>query len=276
MSVVAMLQGTVETDLSTMRTALSLARRMNVPLRGLCALPDPNSALMVIATPEAAGLTSATTQSVFDMQEEVLSNAREAFRTATEGAESVTCEFKHEVNTVERAAANAAALSEAVVFPRIAADGSQPLNPAFEHILMDAHLPLVLAGTAADVAGPAIIAWDGSNGAARAVRFHLPILKALGDVIIAQNTDDLEKDPQREISAPEALSDWLVLQGISSRVMEIEGEVAAGLLAMAKGSGAGLIIAGAYGHSRLTERLFGGTTRRLLKADSAPALALAH
>ena len=30
MSVVAMLQGTVETDLATIRTALSLARRMNV------------------------------------------------------------------------------------------------------------------------------------------------------------------------------------------------------------------------------------------------------
>ena len=80
MSVVAMLQGTVETDLATIRTALSLARRMNVPMRALCALPDPNAALMVIATPEAAGLTSATTQSIFDMQEEVLAKAREAYQ----------------------------------------------------------------------------------------------------------------------------------------------------------------------------------------------------
>ena len=132
MSVVAMLQGTVDTDLATIRTALSLARRMNVPLRALCALPDPNAALMVIATPEAAGLTSVTTQSVFDMQEEVLTNAREAFKQATQGEEIVTCEFKHEVNTVERAASDAAALSEAVVFPRSAADGSQPLNVSFE------------------------------------------------------------------------------------------------------------------------------------------------
>ena len=58
--------------------------------------------------------------------------------------------------------------------------------------------------------------------------------------------------------------------------MEIEGEVASGLLAMAKGTNASMILAGAYGHSRLAERIFGGTTRRLLNAEHAPALALAH
>ena len=41
MSVVAMLQGTVETDLATLRTALSLAGRMNVPLRALCVPGSP-------------------------------------------------------------------------------------------------------------------------------------------------------------------------------------------------------------------------------------------
>ena len=276
MSVVAMLQGTVETDLATLRTALSLAGRMNVPLRALCALPDPNAALMVIATPEAAGLTGTATQSIFDMQEEVLGNARQAYQTAIQGVDNVTSEFRHEVNTVERAAANAAALAEAVVFPRSAADGSQPLNAGFEHVLMEAHLPVILAGTSPEMSGPVIIAWDGSNGAARAVRFHLPLLRAVGEVIIAQNTDDLNKDPEREIAEPEILSDWLILQGISSRIMEIEGEVATGLLAMAKGTGASTILAGAYGHSRLAERIFGGTTRRLLTADNAPALALAH
>lgn len=276
MSVVAMLQGTVDIDVATTRAALSLARRMDVPMRALCALPDPNAALMVIATPEAAGLTSVATQSVFDMQEEVLSKAREAYQKATMDEKTVTCEFKHEINTVERAASDAAALSEAVVFPRSAADGSQPLNAAFEYVLMDAHLPVVLAGTTPEMDGPVIVAWDGSNGAARTVRFHLPLLKAFGDVIIAQNTDDLSKDPQRDIAAPEALVEWLELQGIASRVMGIEGEVSSGLLAMATATGASMILAGAYGHSRLAERIFGGTTRRLLTADNAPALALAH
>lgn len=277
MSVVAMLQGTVETDRTTTLAALNLARKMNAPLTGLCALPDPNAAMMVVATPEATGFTASTTQSIIEMQDEVLKNARSAFSDATgTGAHGLDCQFVHEVNTVERAAANAATLAEAVVFPRSAAKGGEPLNIAFEYVMMDARLPVVLAGPNEAAEGPVIIAWDGSNGAARAVRFHLPLIRAIGDVIITQNKDDIGKDPQRDVASPKVLHDWLSYHKIPSRLADLEGEVATGLLSMAKGSGASMIVAGAFGHSRLAERLFGGTTRRLLMADEAPTLALSH
>ena len=277
MSIVAMLQGTIETDQATTIAALALAKKMNVSLTGLCALPDPSAALMVVATPEASALASSTTQSIMEMQDEVLKNARQAFEEITNtGAHGLTCQFVHDVNTVERSASNAATLAEAVVFPRSAAKGGEPLNPAFEYVLMDASLPVLLAGTEDPADGPAIIAWDGSNGAARAVRFHLPLIRAMKKVIIAQNETDLNKDKKRDVAAPHALHDWLQAHGVASEVKEIEGEVATGLLAISKGADASMIIAGAYGHSRLTERLFGGTTRRLLVANEAPALALAH
>ncbi|MAN45527.1 MAG: universal stress protein [Alphaproteobacteria bacterium] len=277
MSVVAMLQGTSKEDRSTTLSALALARKMNVPVRGLCALPDPNAAMMVIATPEATGLAGTTTQSIIEMQDEVLKVARASFEDICgSGAHGLSCEFIHDVNTVEQSGSNAATLAEAVIFPRTAAKGGEPLNLAFEHVLMTAGLPVVLGGTYEPFNGPAIIAWDGSNGAARAVRFHLPILRAMGDVIIAQNKKDMKRDPDREVAAPHALQDWLKFHDITSKTEEIEGEVATGLLAMAKGANASMIVAGAYGHSRLTERLFGGTTRRLLTAEEAPALALAH
>ncbi len=277
MSVVAMLQGTAETDRQTTLAALALAKRMNVPVTGLCALPDPSAAMMVIATPEASGMTVQSTQGIIEMQEEVLKISREAFEESCgTGAHGLDCQYVHDVNTVERSASNAATLAEAVVFPRSAAKAGEPLNLSFEHVLMDANLPVVLAGTGEAGTGPVIIAWDGSNGAARAVRFHLPLIRAIGEVIIAQNEKDVHKDQQRDVAAPNALHDWLSQHRISSQVMEIEGEVASGLLAMAKGSGASMIVAGAYGHSRLAERIFGGTTRRLLAADEAPALALAH
>lgn len=277
MAVVAMLQGTAETDRHTTLTALALAKRMNVPMTGLCALPDPNAAMMVIATPETSGMTAQSAQTIIEMQEQVLKVSREAFEDVCgTGAHGLDCRFLHDVNTVERSAANAATLAEAVVFPRSAARAGEPLNLAFEHVMMDANLPLVLSGTEDMDSGPVIIAWDGSNGAARAVRFHLPLIRAIGDVIIAQNEKDVHKDSTRDVAAPHALHDWLSQHRIPSKVMEIEGEVASGLLAMAKGSGAAMIVAGAYGHSRLAERIFGGTTRRLLAADEAPALALAH
>jgi nucleotide-binding universal stress UspA family protein len=278
MSVVAVLQGTEEQDRQSTLTAVELARRLNTPVTGLFALPDPNAVLMVAATPEASGLTASTAQSIIDLQLALKQTAETAFHDATSGgAHGLACDFFHEVNTVERASANAATLAQAVVFPRSAAKGSAPLNLAFEHVMMEARLPVVLAGTDEfKDGGPVIIAWDGSNGAARAVRFHLPLIRALGHVVIAQAPKDLERDAARPVAEPGTLESWLKRNGIKAEVAEIDGDVASGLLALAKGCGACMIVAGAYGHSRLGERLFGGTTRRLLEAAHAPVLALAR
>jgi len=278
MSVVAILQGTDAQDRQSTLTAVELARRLNTPVTGLFALPDPNAVLMVAATPEATGLTASTAQSIIDLQQAMKETAETAFRDATStGAHGLECTFFHEVNTVERASANAATLAQAVVFPRSAAKGGEPLNLAFEHVMMDARLPVVLAGTDEfKDAGPVVIAWDGSNGAARAVRFHLPLIRALGHVVIAQAPKDLERDIARPVSEPGTLENWLKRHDVKAEVAEIDGDVGSGLLALAKGSGACMIVAGAYGHSRLGEKLFGGTTRRLLEAAHAPVLALAR
>ena len=66
MSVVAILQGTEKEDRQSTLTAVELARRLNTPVTGLFALPDPNAVLMVSATPEAAGLTASTAQSIIE------------------------------------------------------------------------------------------------------------------------------------------------------------------------------------------------------------------
>jgi len=277
MSIVAMLQGTPETDTLTTRSALALARRLNLPLTGLCALPDPQSAIMVVSAPEAAGLSGAAVASILELQKEVLAKSEAAFRdVVSTGAHGLECTFVRQVGTAEQAAASAATLSEALVFPRSAAKSAEPLSIAFDHVMMDARLPLVLAGQKAFEPGPVIIAWDGSNGASRAVRFHSHLIRAGTEVIIAQNQKDAERDGARPGMAPGSLEDWLKRKGVNARSAALEGEVATALLNLAAQTGATLIVAGAYGHSRLGERLFGGTSRRLLEASTAPALALAR
>jgi nucleotide-binding universal stress UspA family protein len=277
MSIVAMLQGTPETDTLTTRSALALARRLNLPLTGLCALPDPQSAIMVVSAPEAAGLSGAAVASILELQKEVLAKSEAAFRdVVSTGAHGLECTFVRQVGTAEQAAASAATLSEALVFPRSAAKSAEPLSIAFDHVMMDARLPLVLAGQKAFEPGPVIIAWDGSNAASRAVRFHSHLIRAGTEVIIAQNQKDAERDGARPGMAPGSLEDWLKRKGVNARSAALEGEVATALLNLAAQTGATLIVAGAYGHSRLGERLFGGTSRRLLEASTAPALALAR
>lgn len=276
MTVVAMLQGSPETDLGTTRSALAMAARLGTSLTGLCALPDPQSAIMVVTTPESTGLTAAATTSIIEMQKEMLAKAETAFREGVGASPGVESVFLHQVATAEHAAASAATLADVVLFPRSAAKSGEPLSMAFDHVMMDARLPVVLAGTAPYTPGPVIVGWDGSNGAARAVRFHTPLLKLAGEVIIAQNRKDAERDGARPGISPGSLEDWLKRKGIKTSVAPIEGEVAASLLALAKGSSATALVAGAYGHSRIGERLFGGTSRRLLQAEEAPALALAR
>ncbi|MFN7056055.1 universal stress protein [Hyphomonas sp.] len=276
MTVIAMLQGTTDTDTETTRSGLALARMLNTSLTGLCALPDPASAVMVVTTPESTGLTAAAARSVAQMQTEMLSKAEEAFRAGVADAAGVTSTFVHQVATAEQAAASAATLADALVFPRSAAKTGEPLSLGFDHVMMDARLPLILTGSAPYTPGPVIIGWDGSNGAARAVRLHLELIQAAGEAIIAQNRKDAERDGARPGIAPDTLESWLAARGVKARSAPIEGEVAASLLALASGTGATAIVAGAYGHSRLGERLFGGTTRRLLNASEAPALALAR
>ena len=58
MSVVAMLEGSDSADRASTQTALGIARRLDVPVRGVCALPDPSATLIVMSTPEATGLAA--------------------------------------------------------------------------------------------------------------------------------------------------------------------------------------------------------------------------
>jgi len=39
---------------------------------------------------------------------------------------------------------------------------------------------------------------------------------------------------------------------------------------------ADLLVAGAYGHSRIAQFMFGGVTRQLLTAEHGPSLLMAH
>ncbi|MBY9066834.1 universal stress protein [Hyphomonas sp. WL0036] len=276
MTVVAMLQGTPETDVETTRSALAMAKMLGRDLTGLCALPDPQAAVMVVTTPESTGLTAAAAANIMDLQKEMLEKAEAAFREGVGAAPGMDCTFVHQVATAEASAASAATLADAIIFPRSAAKSGEPLSIAFDYVMMDARLPLVLGGTELYKPGPVVIGWDGSNGAARALRFHTPLLRAAGEVIIAQNRKDAERDGARPGIEPGSLEDWLKRKGIKASVSPIEGEVSAALLALAKGSGATMLVAGAYGHSRIGERLFGGTSKRLLNASDAPALALAR
>jgi nucleotide-binding universal stress UspA family protein len=63
---------------------------------------------------------------------------------------------------------------------------------------------------------------------------------------------------------------------VKSHVIEADGQDGKLLLEAAAGLGASLFVAGAFGHSRAREFVFGGATRTFLNTTTSPALLLAH
>lgn len=148
-----------------------------------------------------------------------------------------------------------------------------------EHIALDGARPVLVVPPAYDdacIADVAVAGWDGSMQALRAIAGALPLLQRATDVKLALiNPDELSELHGEQPGADMAL--YLARHGIRvDVVLERTGStVADALVALARDCGAGLMVAGAYGHSRYRERVLGGATRELLERVHVPLL-IAH
>lgn len=163
-------------------------------------------------------------------------------------------------------------LSDVVVFDNQAARSRGPLGQAFQQIVAAEQRPVLIARPGLDPAGHAVLAWDGGKEATRAVRTALPLLqKASAVTIIAVD------NPQSREFDPADLRAYLAVREVKAdvRLFTGHGEAAPILLKAAQDLGAAVFVAGAYGHPRLQEFIFGGATRVFLAADG-PSLFLSH
>lgn len=123
-----------------------------------------------------------------------------------------------------------------------------------------------------------LVAWKDTPEARRAVADSIPLLRQAKGVTV---TEILEQ-PDGRGAAQSRLRDvvgWLARHDIiaSERVGEPKraGGAAAALDEIAGDVGAGLIVAGAYGHARFRELILGGMTQHLL-TQSARCVLLSH
>ena len=117
-----------------------------------------------------------------------------------------------------------------------------------------------------------LVCWNGGRNAARATANAIPFLQRANAVeIVTVGTEALTA---AETSATD-LSRHLARHGITAEVKRIEPgnlKVSAAILNYAAKSGAGMLVMGGYGHSRLREFILGGTTRGVLAAMTVPTL----
>ncbi|MAK60751.1 MAG: universal stress protein UspA [Ponticaulis sp.] len=257
-----------------------LAKKLDTKLIGVSAMPDPARAVIMTGV-SMHGVMFASGGSLLEGIREAQKEAREKLEAAfTEvcEAEGVTNrEIEHTVGLPTEVYPRLSLLSDGLVTPHECVSAGNEHGLAFETTLLDRREPIIVAGQdSSPNISTMIVAWDGSPQAARSVRFHTQLLRAADRVIVAQNSNKIDTEDRFGGDQPAYAVDYLQQRGIPSEIIQFDGAVTEGLLKLAEDEGAGLIVAGAYGHSRLEEMIFGGVSKNLLRTEKGPALALAH
>ena len=144
-------------------------------------------------------------------------------------------------------------------------------------VLFESPIAAVVNGTPEMVHKTVLLAWNDSLASARAAHLALPYLKDADTVRIAcfdvPSTDIGTKiEPGQDVAA------WLSHHGCNVTLTQLPSggrEIGTCILDHAGEIGADLIVAGAYGHSRLQQAVFGGTSRTLIEQTKMPVF-MAH
>jgi nucleotide-binding universal stress UspA family protein len=150
------------------------------------------------------------------------------------------------------------------------------VEPDFaERLVLAAGRPVLLipyAGNFPEIGKRALVAWNASREAARAVTDAIPLLREAQEVhVIAFNPDAAAHGqvPGADIGL------YLARHGIKVNVSQQSAEdvdVGNQLLSRAADLDVDLIVMGAYGHSRMKELVLGGVTRTIFGSMTVPVL----
>ena len=117
-----------------------------------------------------------------------------------------------------------------------------------------------------------LVAWNDTREARRSVFDALPLLALAEQVMVVEIAaeDELAAARQRL----DDVVGWLKRHGVAaqSQACSSSGDDANRLRQIAEDQGAGVLVAGAYGHSRVREWVFGGVTHDLLLRGNCCAL----
>ena len=147
----------------------------------------------------------------------------------------------------------------------------------YEELLFHSGRPVLVvpwAGHPKPKPRTAIVAWDASSTAARALADAVPLLSLAEKVIVLVATDDqqsdLGTDPGTDIAHHLARHDLNV--EVRRIPLDPDTPTADLLLSQSADLGADLMVMGGYHHSRMRELLLGGVTRTIIKTMTVPVL----
>lgn len=266
--------GTAESD-ARVDLALDLAVGMDAHLIGACGMA-------LILPPLDDGYTGgAMTGEAFTLFRDIAeAEVRGALTRFNEriGARQDRTEWRGGIGRPADVLTQAATAADLVIVGRRSSHASdRAVDPA--DIVMAVGRPVLVVPPCPErepVGRPAVIAWKTTREAQRAITAALPILRRASEVHVFAGCTAGDED-----AVSEQLADvvaWLGRQDIPAEAHVQIGATAGitdDILSFAAVRGAGVIVAGAYGHSRLREWVLGGVTRDLLTSSPVCVL-LSH
>jgi nucleotide-binding universal stress UspA family protein len=192
-----------------------------------------------------------------------LQTAQARFRGLVEGTVK-TIEWRSALNfPTEHAALQARAADLVVTGPRRGSSFYREVNPADLVMLAGRPVLVVPSNVSRLAADRIVVAWKDTREARRALLDSLWFLERATEVTVAAVAKSSDSDA---VHSTNDVVSYLRHHKVNANCLNVnaEGAVAATIGGLARDLGADLIVAGAYGHSRLREWIFGGVTRDLL------------
>ena len=257
------------------RFAIQLANALDCHLVGIA----PTGSLgLPVSTGRAASIAEYAALAWDDLRRRA-EQAAQLFREACQSAGVKSFEASIDESDTAQSLVRAAQCNDLSVLTQAnPSSGDHASTQAMvEQVVLNSARPTLILPYAGQFEGRitrAMVAWDDSREAARAIADALTLLRQ------AQHVQVLSWE-ENESAAREALhrrlgelQQWLARHGIAADV-QIETtdiDIADAMLSRAADLGADLIVMGAYGHARWAERMLGGATRGLLRSMTVPVL----
>jgi len=270
-------------DAVALATAFQMARPFAAHVEALFVHRDPREAIPYSEVP----LSPQVVQSIVDSAQELRNRASQAARLSFSAAAAeaglktidvpsrtgaATASYREITGHLGQVVADAAILSDLVVFPPVTGTDSSEIHDAFVRVLTKVGRPVLLSPekNPEHIGRRVAIGWDGRSAAAKALVAALPILeKADAAELLCIGPASADARSIEDARNYLAFHEIRCSERVSARGA---GSVADALLDAVCASGFDLLVVGGYGHSRLAESIFGGVTEDIVSHPVIPIL----
>ncbi len=197
--------------------------------------------------------------------------AREAFRAWAAPLADVAVHWRECIGVPELVLADLGRFCDLIILARADDTDAARRKEQIHAALFKARRPVLLTPPAAPGAlgQDALVGWNASPEALRALTAALPLLSRMKRVVLLTIGEAESAGSARE----QELLDYLACHGVRPDLAKLNADRRAPgtrLLHEAKAMGAGLLVMGAYTHSRAHEAILGGATRDAIETADLP------